>query len=371
MFTVCTGKICRNSPCAVRQTPDSSHGTLRRSDLPMPAKKCSVAWVVVLLAGATTFGQRTGYAPVGGIGGVRGGVSGIHGGSYRGRSGVGSGAVIRGGPVLNPRGSLSTHEVLNPAGSVSAGQVLNPEPSLLRPRSGGTVTSNWASGRLDRPLSNRPRSTMSGPQRRPTLHQEATGLRDTLEQLRAGGDGKPYLRRDDLSRLVKETREPLDAETARQLRGILEKCEALAADEHYETVSGSRAFQAVRLVLHAYLAADVARQRGKLMASWQQLDSALGRFTTGAAWKSFLELPEGALLSSSHDVPGHEELSVSLVQKSLKRYDHVATDPKYYKITRLPEFQRTHHELADYVDRVAGPNASPVASRRCHWAEAH
>ena len=311
---------------------------------------CSVVWCVAFSFAVPAAAQLSGSGRMsvpsgfGARGGFRGGG---FGGSPSARSGLGA----RSNPAFNPRPSLTPHEVLNPSGSLSTGQVLNPEPSLHRPRSGGMSSRIGASpSSPDRSsISSNAMSTMPFTQLRRMLRQSATELTTALDQ-HANGDGwKAYLSLGALVELQDKPAGPPDTETAVHLKKTLDRYKATETDEKYQSVSQLPAFREVRVVLNRYLTPAAERDRRRLAMNWQRLSESLGGFTSGDRWKHYLVLPPGVFSPRSASEPAHVQIDPKQLKQVLDRYDRVARDAKYKKITSLPAFRATHQSLSDYA----------------------
>lgn len=79
------------------------------------------------------------------------------------------------------------------------------------------------------------------------------------------------------------------------------------------------------------------------------LHERLGLFTTGAGWQRHLRLPEAVLPSASS--AGQVHLKISALQDTLERFDRVAENQDYAKITSLASFGATHDALSLAVTR--------------------
>lgn len=82
-----------------------------------------------------------------------------------------------------------------------------------------------------------------------------------------------------------------------------------------------------------------------------RLHERLSRFDTGASWQRYLRLPETAFAYSS------SERREALV-KTLDRFDHVASDPQYSMVARLPALVAMQAALTEALSRL---DKSPTA----------
>jgi hypothetical protein len=91
-----------------------------------------------------------------------------------------------------------------------------------------------------------------------------------------------------------------------------------------------------------------------------RLEQRLARFTTGEGWQEYLQLPADALPPPAAD--GTVKLGMRSLGRALGRFDSVAGNPTFGKISALPEFGAVRDSLREVVTRFGG-GAPPDARR--------
>ncbi len=103
--------------------------------------------------------------------------------------------------------------------------------------------------------------------------------------------------------------------------------------------------------------------RQRLMQAAGELDQSLARFETADSWRSYLALKPGQALASELPQQRETEMNVSegnTLIAILHRFDAANGDEKNRVITSLPEFQKVHTLLANYVAGLPSRSKSRV-----------
>ncbi len=283
------------------------------------------------------------------FGQVRGRVGGA--GTTRGVPSPRSGLECRSNPIANPAPSLTPSEVLNPRGSLSAGQVLNPKPSLNRPRTGGASPEASRHGataavlyQAARPIvDDKTSSDAGGP---PASPSKATNLPAGEQILIAvvaldGQIGKiapkqewsKHLSLDTLRAVPVLSERPANDEQRAELEKILKTYQAVGSEDQSTSVSSLPEFKQTLEAIQQYLSPMDVRLRQKTAASFQQLASDLMWYKNGAPWVEYLVPSE----LKTND--GKTQLPKELLEKQLKRYAKISSDPFYKKVSSLGGFK--------------------------------
>lgn len=315
----------------------------------------------------STYGQqrsRVGSPTIGGspIGGARAG-----GGDARGLSGARSGAGLRNNPVANPAPSLTPHEVLNPRGSRSTGQTLNPEPSINRPRGGdGPLPAarqpSPMTGEYDSPLQSvgsdatanpdsdagRPLAATTNSPPRVTSAAEkileaVVDLDRKLEKVSPDSGWSKRLSLEELRFVPVFSEQPADDNQRKTLEKILKTYQTVATDDQSAAINSLPEFKQTLDSIQEYLSPIDVRRRKQAPTSFVQLKSSLEWYKNGAAWVDYLVPPE---LTATN---GETSLSKEQAEKRLKRFNKVAGDSAYKKVTSLKGFKPAYNSIKAIV----------------------
>jgi len=85
-----------------------------------------------------------------------------------------------------------------------------------------------------------------------------------------------------------------------------------------------------------------------------RLDADLARFTTGAQWRTYLQLPADAVPAPTNN---QVVLGMSSLKATLARFDKIAADSAYRTISGLGSFVASHAALAEAVARFEARQA--------------
>ena len=101
-----------------------------------------------------------------------------------------------------------------------------------------------------------------------------------------------------------------------------------------------------------------------LLDASYRLHERLERLTTGAGWQRHLRLPDDALPPPSPS--GQVELGMKSLKATLARFNRVAANPEYVKISSLPSFVATHNALRQVVIRFDVPGEVDGLARQAN-----
>ena len=110
------------------------------------------------------------------------------------------------------------------------------------------------------------------------------------------------------------------------------------------------------------------RRRRKLAVFARRLDQDLTRFTTGAHWQDYLQLPYEVVLLDHRVTRGVTlEPDLAELQAALANFESVSHSYAYRRVARLGSFRATHHHLKAYVSilqaaAVDSPTPTPRSS---------
>lgn len=276
----------------------------------------------------------------------RGGV----GGGTRGMTTPRSGLGIRNNPVVNPSPSLTPSQVLNPRGSINTGQVLNPKGSLNRPRTGVAVPNpkkraaeaTSGSGSSQKYQSARPNldnndiglasdSKQRVAESRPMGEQVLDSVVELDTKIAEVAPDKGYSDRLALDRLRAVpvfSEQPTDDEHRKELEEILKRYQVVAKDDKQADVNQLPEFKRTLTVLEEYMTPIDQRRRREARIMFDQLHQQLGKYKNGSPWAEYLSLPT--------DMDAQD--ATAQVTKLLGRFNKLASDKTYRKVTRLPAF---------------------------------
>jgi hypothetical protein len=247
---------------------------------------------------------------------------------------------------------LTPSEVLNPRGSLNTGQVLNPKPSLNRPRSGGSLpaasdgkpvaAARYQAARQAVDGDTTAPSTTAATAARPAgeqLLEEVVALDQKLTDVAPDKGWSERLSLDELRGVPVFGEQPADDAARTGLEKILKAYQAVAKDEQSAEISNLPEFKATFAALQAYLSPLDVRQRQSAALSFQKLANDLKSYKNGAPWVEYLVPAE--LTTTNNKVA----LSKEQADKLLKRYDKLAANPDYNKVTALPGFKPAYDAL--------------------------
>lgn len=302
--------------------------------------------VLLSIPGAVTWGQTRG-----GLGAARGGTR----GGISPRSGLG----FRSNPIANPAPSLTPNQVLNPRGSLSTGQVLNPSPSLHQPRSGGTppATKDGGMPRAVTYQSARPAiaddaavgSVIPVPIAIPAGEKILFAVVALDQQIDKVAPDKGWSKRlslDELRGVPAFSLLPKDDSQRTALEKILKTYQGVAKDDSAANISKLPEFKQTLDALQNYLTPIDVRRREQAALSFRQLASDLKSFKNGASWVKHLVPAE--LTTTDSKISASKEQT----EKLLKRFNKLAGNPDYQKVTSLPGFSPAYAALKAIVDQT-------------------
>lgn len=146
-----------------------------------------------------------------------------------------------------------------------------------------------------------------------------------------------------------------------QLQPVLAAYDDVAVSPTGRPVTRLNDFQMVRAALREFLTSPRERQRGRLIVTAAELDTALGQIPGGAAWIQRLRLPNsiyGVSELSTEQVALVDESAASeadQLQPLLEQFEAISRNPGLREIASRPEFHATMHHLAEYVALIDGP----------------
>lgn len=301
------------------------------------------------------FGQLPGRGSIGGapLG------TGV-GGKATPRSGLG----VSNNPVVNPAPSLTLGQVLNPRGSLNTGQVLNPAPSLRRPLAGVTTpeandgrgsANNGTGATKDSPTQT---SSEQGNPDTSVLTQATTGrqngqpigaqllesvvaLDEKITEVAPDAGWSDRLSLDMLRSVPVSSEGPSDDAGRQRLNKILNTYQAIAKDEKNAEIAALTEFKRTMALMQEYLTPPDARRLRELRLAFVELHDQLGKYKNGASWSQYLSLPN-SLKSAS----GPQDSAIAAqMTKLLDRFDKLAGDRTYQKVTSLPGFDPAYAAL--------------------------
>ena len=303
-------------------------------------------WVFVF--SILTLPSLAAYAQLPGRGGA--GIGGRAGVPSNPRSGLG----VRNNPVVNPSPSLTPSQVLNPRGSINTGQVLNPKGSLNRPRTGVTSPNTkppaaQATGRSEageyqsaQPTLDKNDSLVADVKplvanTRPIgeLVLDSVVALDTKINEVAPDKGYGERLAVDALRAVPVFSEQPDDDQRQALSEILKRYQAVASDDTQAAVNQLPEFKQTLTALEEYLTPLDQRRRRDARQVFDQLHQQLGKYKNGSPWAEYLSLPETLEATDAE----------AQVTKLLGRFDKLAGDKTYRKITKLPAFGPAYQAL--------------------------
>lgn len=253
------------------------------------------------------------------------------------------GCVIQLFQLLSPTGAPAQPIPPRPSAPISV-----PTPTLAPPSAAdkpilGEAKSLPVSVRT---LLDRERlSQMSLSELRGLLAELAADLRVELAALDSGPGWITYLDLDDLVRFATAKNAALSAESRRALAEHAETFAKVLANSDYRTIWERYTFKMTLLALEE-LGRDVTgRTRRQLSEDLATFDKALDQISTGADWKTYLDL---ALLREALGRSG--ELSTVEQQKlhvGAQRFVAIQTDSRFSIVASLPGFQRASQGVRD------------------------
>lgn len=262
-----------------------------------------------------------------------------------------SGLGVSNNPVVNPVPSLTPGQVLNPRGSLNTGQVLNPAPSLRRPRTavftpdvnGGPGTANIGSvGTSDASLLTQ--ATTSRENRQPIgarLLESVVALDEKIAEVAAETSWPDRLSLDMLRSVPVSSEEPSDDARRRQLNEVLMTYRAIASDEENVAITALPEFKRTTALIEEYLTPTDKRRLRELRLTFSELHDQLRKYKNGDAWSKYLSLPERFESASG---PQDGAIAAQMT-KLLSRFDKLAGNKTYQKVTNLPGFHPAHSAL--------------------------
>ncbi len=284
--------------------------------------------------------------------------SGVTGGAGPGSRGISTpdrGLGVRNNPVVNPSPSLTPSQVLNPRGSINTGQVLNPQGSLNRPRTGVTAPNTKQGGAQ---VTSGSGSSQEYQSARPNLGASELGLASDLKQpvaeprplgeqvldsvvaldtkIAEVAPDQGYSDRLALDRLrvVPVFSQQPDDDNRNELEQILKRYQAVAKDDKQAAVNQLPEFKQTLMALEEYMTPIDQRRRRNVKMMFNQLHQQLAKYKNGAPWAEYLSLPDDLVQNSD-----------AQLTKLLGRFDKLAGDKTYRKVTSLPGFDPAYEAL--------------------------
>jgi hypothetical protein len=96
--------------------------------------------------------------------------------------------------------------------------------------------------------------------------------------------------------------------------------------------------------------------RQQLATAARELYQSLGQLETAESWRSYLDVAPGETLSADRlDAPADTSVDRESLTVVLRHFDSANRDDRYSVINRLPEFQRMHTVLANYMAQQRMP----------------
>jgi hypothetical protein len=185
------------------------------------------------------------------------------------------------------------------------------------------------------------------------IRASAAQLSVDLNQIASGATWRSRLQIAEIIALLPpESDLPPTDDVRQQLQEIARIYGGLDNSRESQSVSNLRSFQVLQQALAEYVTPPVQRLRRQLYFNAGQLNRALERFATGAAWQNYLMLSTGLSLSTDHAQSSDSLHSVADYAEVLARFDSVGRNPDYRIISDLPEFKATRQRLADYLGQL-------------------
>ena len=126
------------------------------------------------------------------------------------------------------------------------------------------------------------------------------------------------------------------------MEAVLKEFRSTADDAANETVSSLPEFKRALTALETYLKPMKVRHIEEVQATLSQLGRELEKYKNGAGWIKYLSFPEGFKLSEAKDS--------AEITKLLKRFDKLAADGNYKKVTDQPSFNGAHAALRTLLE---------------------
>ena len=144
---------------------------------------------------------------------------------------------------------------------------------------------------------------------------------------------------DELRAVSAFSEQPANDSQRQALENTLKVYQAVAKEDQSADISKLPEFKETLAALQAYLAPIDVRRRQQAAASFRQLAHELRSYKNGTAWVEHLVPAELTTADSKISV------SKEQAEKLLKRFDKLAGNPDYKKVTSLPGFKPAYDAL--------------------------